>query len=853
LFRRHFHAPAALARSLNTQPGMDGLSQDVRHSLRLLRKSPGFSLVVIATLALGIGANTAIFSLLDQLLVRLLPVHDPKRLVLLSGPGTNMGTFESSSDVVAPFSHPMFLDFRDRNPVFSDVAALYPMALDVADRGGTETAPGSLVSGTYFRTLGVGAALGRVLVPQDDVTPGAHPVVVISHGYWQRRFGGDPAVVGRSIAVNGHPLTVVGVSAAGFHGTQIGRSDELFVPLMMKAQMTPTWNGLGDRRVMWLEVIARLKPGVTIQLAEAGMAVLYRQALEDELKAMPPRSAKFSKEFVSKKLVILPGGQGLPELQRRLETPLVVLMAMVGLVVLIACANVANLLLARASARQREIAVRLAIGAGRAHLVRQLLVESLTLSLLGAIAGLPLAVATTGALLRALPFEGVALTLSSGLDRRVVLFALGLSLLTAVLVGLVPALQSTRPNLVSALKEEGTAVAGAGPLRFRKGLVVAQVALSALLLIGAGLFTRSLANLRAVDPGFRSLGLLTFSLSPRRSGYSTDQTRALLARARERLQALPGARAVSMAANPLMTESIWQSTVHVEGYTPGEEENMNPRVNGVGPGFFTTMGMPLVAGREIDERDGAGAPKVAVVNETFARKYFKDGHAVGRRIGWGRDQSLPIEIVGIVRDARIDRMREEPQRFVFISYPQDDDVIGLVFYVRTDGDPAALAAPVRAAVRELDAALPVTDVKTMAAVVDESLFTDRIVAGLAAAFGLLATLLAAVGLYGVMSYAVARRTREIGVRVALGADRARILRLVLAEIAVLSGIGMAIGLPGGWGLGRLVESRLFGLTAFDPPTLLFALAVLALATLLAGALPALRALRVEPATALRYE
>jgi predicted permease len=583
------------------------------------------------------------------------------------------------------------------------------------------------------------------------------------------------------------------------------------------------------------------------------MAVVYRQSLEGELRELPARSEKFNEEFVSKKLVVLPGGQGLPELQKQLETPLVVLMGMVGLVVLIACANVANLLLARASARQREIAVRLAIGARRAHLVRQLVVESLTLSVLGALAGLPLAAATTGLLIRALPFDGAALTLSSGLDARVVAFALGLSLLTALVVGLVPALQTTRPNLVAALKEEAGSAAGVSPLRFRKGLVIAQVALSALLLVGAGLFTRSLANLRALDPGFRGEGLLTFSLTPRRSGYSPEQTRSLLARARERLQAVPGVRAVSMAANPLMTESIWQSTVRVEGYTPGEEENMNPRVNAVGPGFFTTMGMPLRAGREIDERDGSGAPKVAVVNETFARKYFENGNAIGRRIGWRREKDLSIEIVGVVRDARMDRMREDPQRYVFLSYPQEEDLTGLVFYLRTDGDAAALAAPVREAVREVDAALPVEDLETMASVVDESLFTDRIVAGLSAAFGLLATLLAAVGLYGVMSYAVARRTREIGVRVALGADRRRILALVVGEVSVLAGIGMAIGLPGGLGLGRLVESSLFGMRAFDLPTVVLTVVVLAAATLFAGAVPAWRALRVEPQAALRYE
>lgn len=835
---------------------MDALAQDVRHAVRLLRKSPGFSLIVVATLALGIGANAAIFSLLDQLLVRLLPVKNPKQLVLLDCPGPSMGFFESQSETVRPFSHPMFLDLRDRSgDAIEGLLARYPLALDVADRGGTERANGSLVSGTYFPVLGVGAAVGRVLTPEDDRTPGAHPVAVISHSYWMRRFGGDPDVVGRVVNVNGQPLTIVGVSAPGFHGAQIGRSDDVFVPLMMKAQMTPTWNGLGERRVMWLELLARLAPGVRPESAGAAMNLVYRQGLEAEVLEMAAASEKFRREFVAKQLVLLPGGQGLPELQHRLKTPLLVLAAMVGLVVLIACANVANLLLARAASRQKEIAVRLAIGAGRRHLARQLLVESLALSLLGALAGLPVAAATTGALLGALPFEGVAETLSPDLDARVVLFALALSVLTAVVVGLAPALQSTRPSLTAALREEGAVVSAAGPLRFRKGLVVAQVALSALLLVGAGLFTRSLSNLRALDPGFRTDGLLAFTLTPGRSGYAAEPTRQLLWRVRERLAGLPGVRSVSMAQNPLMTDSVWQRTVRVDGYTRGEDEDMNPRINGVGPGFFTTLGMPLVAGREIGEGDGPGAPRVAVVNEAFARRYFAGRSPLGRRIGWGRDrpEALPIEIVGVVRDARTDNLHEEPERAVFVPAAQDEDLTGLVFYLRTSGDPAALAGVARAAVREIDAALPVTDLGTMASVVDESLFTERIVAGLSGAFGLLATLLAALGLYGVMSYAVARRTREIGVRVALGAEPRGILGLVLGEVAALAGIGMAIGLPGGWGLGRLVESRLFGLDAFDPPTLLLTVAVLATAALLAGALPAWRALRVEPAAALRHD
>ena len=842
---------------------MDALAQDLRQSLRFVRKNPGFAALVALTLGLGIGANASIFSLLDQVLVRLLVVKDPRELVLLSAPGPNTGMITSSSNVVEPFSHPMFEDIRDRNEVFNGVLARYPLQLYLGHRGTTEPVAGTLVSGTFFEVLGVGPALGRVLSPEDDRTPGAHPVAVLSHGAWTRRFGGDPGVVGESVSVNGQPMTIVGVAARGFRGIELGRSAEIFVPLMMKPKLTPLWNGLGQRRVMWLQVMARLRPGMTLEKVEAALSVLYRQILEDEAKDLAGMPERFLKRFIEKRLVILPGAHGAPEIQSQLQTPLVVLMGMVGLVVLIACANVAGLLLARASARQKEIALRLALGASRARIARQLLVESLVLSLLGAAAGLLFATWTTGLLIRLLPFEGMAEALSADPDWRVASFSLALAALTALLVGFAPAVQATRPDLVRSLKEQAGSLAGAaGPMRLRKGLVVAQVALSALLLTGAGLFARSLDKLRGFDPGFRTERLLSFSVDPVTAGRTAEEGRALLARVRDRLLEAPGIRGVTMASEPLMENSHNVRTVIVEGYTPQQDENLSPSVTAVGPGFLETMGLPLLAGRDLREQDGAEAPKVAVVNETFARYFFKDETPLGRRFGWRRRdvgyaaeaaRTLEYEIVGVVKDARTNNLRETVRRFIYVPYPQYDDVPGLVFYVRTEGDPLALAGTVRDAVREIAPTLPVADLKTMTATIDESLFVDRTFAALSAAFGLLATVLAGVGLYGVMSFAVARRTREIGVRVALGADRARILRLVLVESALLAGVGAAIGLPGGWGLGRVVESRLFGLTPLDPLSLAGTVLVLLVAMLLAGALPALRAMRVEPATALRYE
>jgi len=832
---------------------MDALAHDLRFALRQVRTHPAFAATVVLTLGLGIGANVSIFGLLDQVLVQRMGVKDPEQLVILSGPGPNNGWITSSSDVVSPLSHPMYEDFRDRSQVLTGVLARFPTDLHVGYRGGAEVAPGSMVSGTYFDVLGVGPALGRVLVPADD-RAGAPPVAVLGHAYWARRFGSNPAVLGETIAVNGQPATVVGVAAAGFGGIQLGRVADVYVPLAMKPALTPVWNGIGERRVMWLEVLGRLRPELTLERARPALDLLYHQILKGEAAEMAGKPQSFLDRFQAKKLELLPGRFGIPDLRHQLGTPLLVLMAMVGLIVLIACANVANLLLARATARQKEIAVRLALGAARRRIARQLLVESLLLSLLAAAFGLVMASWTTAALLRVLSFQKVAQSLRAEPDLHAVLFALGLALLTTLLGGLVPALQASRAALSPALKDQAGTVAGAGgSQRLRRGLVVAQVALSALLLVGAGLFSHSLRNLRALDPGFRKQNLLSFGLDPLQGGHSAEQSLALFARVRERLLAVPGVSAVTMASESLMTDSHDISTVRVEGYTRQEGEDMNPHIQAVGPSFFTTLGMPLLAGRELDERDAAGAPKVAVVNETFARYFFKDESPIGRHFGFRRDQDTEIEIVGLVRDAKLNSVRETIPRFVYLPYAQYEDLSGLVFYVRTDQDAVAAAGAVRSAVREIDAGLPPTDLQTMEQTIDEQLFVDRIVGLLATAFGLLATALAAVGLFGVMGYAVARRTREIGVRVALGADRRRVLALVCGEVAVLTALGLLIGLPCGWGLGRLVQSRLFGLTAFDPTTLAGVVLMLGLAAAVAGALPALRAARIDPVVALRYE
>ncbi|MGB8541754.1 MAG: ABC transporter permease [Candidatus Acidiferrales bacterium] len=834
---------------------MGALLQDLRYAVRMLAKSPGFTLVAILTLALGIGANAAIFSITDQVLLRLLPVQKPEELVVLRSPGPQPGRNWSDGDRGAAWSYPMYKDLRDNNQVFSGLLARFARQASVSGQGQTELADAELVTGNYFEVLGVRPALGRVFNSQDETAPGANPAVVLSYGYWQRRFGRDPGILNKQLVVNGISMTVVGVVRRGFFGVQVGQTPDIFVPITMKAQMTPNWDGLADRQDHWLAILGRLKPGISPAKAEAGLQPEYSSILQSESSALKS-SSQAKKDFLAKKILLNTGSHGRPILQHDAGQPLLILLSMVGLVLLIACANLASLLVARGEARQREIAVRMAMGAGRWRLIRQLLTESLLISLAGGAAGLVVGSWTLGALVSSVPENIGASGLQGKFDYRVLAFALGLSVLTGILFGFLPALRSTRADLQTTLREQGANVfGGKSNVRLRKVLLVSQVALTVVLLASAGFFARSLMNLKSQDLGVRTDHVIQLSVSPELNRYTPVQTDALVDRLRESIAALPGVRSVSTSEIELLANSESYANITPEGFPMTEDTNTDVQQNWVGPNFFSTLGIPLLAGREFDNRDVSGAPKVAIVSEKTAQMYFRGQNPVGRHFAFGSGNNVrpDIEIVGLVKDSKDTDLRQEIRPLVYIPYAQDTHQGDATFYVRTNVEPTAMAATLRKTIQSADPNLPVFDLKTLDQELDEIAFSERLLTFFSLCLGLLAALLAAIGLYGVMAYMVSRRTREIGIRMALGASQQNVAWLVLRENVRISAAGLGIGLVAAFALGKLIESQLFGVKASNPLVFLAAAVMLSTVAFLAGWLPARRAAAVDPMVALRYE
>jgi predicted permease len=838
---------------------------DIRFALRNLRRSPLFTLVAVVSLALGIGANTAIFTLMDQLMLRLLPVARPEQLVMIWPNGPHMGSNRGTRKT----SYPMYQDFQRKAQAFSDVFCQFGTALSIGFGGQTERVDAELVSGNYFQALGVKPAIGRVFSSaEDDQVYKGHPVVVLSYAYWITRFAGDPSVVGQKIQVNNYPMVIVGVSAPGFTGLDPSQSPQIRVPIQMKPLMTPGWDDMGDRRSQWVQTFARMRPGFTVDSSKASLQVLFSQILNDEInqKEMKDTSKYNRDRFLARKINLEAAGSGYSQLRQSYSTALIVLMCMVGLVLLIACFNVANLLIARAIARQKEVAVRLAIGASRWQLLRQLLIESLMLSATGGVLGLFLATAMIRALLAFIPQNGAPLMLKADPDGRILAFNAALAVFTGLLFGLAPALQSLRVDLWNTLKDVVGAVTGGGAsVKLRKALVMAQVAFSFLLLAGSGLFVKTLANLKQTNAGFHDIGrVVTFQVDPALSGYSVPRLLSFYKEALANIRATPGVTSAGYAAEAVLSGDEWDSTMSVEGHRSGDGEDMQAFMNAISPAYWKTMGEPLTEGRDFDDRDGGGGTSpepsldhvtVAIVNHKFVTHFFGQKSALGRHIGWGDGPKtkLNIEIVGVVEDSLYEGPREGVHRQVFVPFQQADFPASATFYVRTSLEPNTMFAALRRKIAELDPTMPIFQMKTLERQLDETLSTERLIAMLSAAFGVLATVLAAIGLYGVMAFVVARRTKEIGLRMALGAPQAAVVWMVMRETAILVGIGLALGVPAAWGLSRYVATQLFGVNATDIWTAGAALAILAVVAAGAGFLPARRASGIDPIQALRYE
>jgi putative ABC transport system permease protein len=832
---------------LQPQRWEDEMFQDLRYGFRMLLNNKMFTLVAALSLALGIGANTAIFSLINAMMLRMLPVKDAQELAIFTTIGGERGTGYI-------FSYPLYEMFRDRNQSFNGViagSAVLRARLIVNESGTVESAQQQRVSGNFFSTLGVGAVVGRMFTEADDNPASAQPAAVISYEFWKRRFGLDPGVVGRKVTINDTPLVIVGVTPPGFSGFEVGARPDLWWPI--RVMNDP---GLSRRTSVWLRVMGRLRPGASVAQAQAELDVIFKQHFGESIAA--PAGRKGPTTFYGRG-VKLETGSGGYTLHNKFRQPLLILMTTVALVLLIACVNVANLLLSRAATRRKEIAVRLAVGAGRFRLIRQLLTESLLLAMIGGVAGLFFARFCARALLAYLP-EQTRGALDVAPDARVLGFTLAISVLTGLLFGLAPAWQATQVNLTASLKDQTGASAGRSRLALNKLLVVTQVALSVFLLIGAGLFVRSLRNLRSLDTGFDHENIVQFSIDPG-SGYNLAQRANLNKQMLSRLEALPGARSATLSNSGLLSPYGTITAVTIPGDSRRAEEKPRCWVLNVGPRFFETMKMPILAGREFGSQDERPAPPGdqsaanspplhAIINQTMARYFFGDENPVGKRF---KDEGQELEIIGVAKGAKYTNLRESASHTYYRYYFEQPAPSDITLHLRTGGDPIDYAATIQRLVREIDPQLQVVGLRTMTDLVDESLMQERFIAQTASAFSLFALLLACVGLYGVMSYAVARRTNEIGIRMALGALPANVVRMVMREVLLLIALGVAVGLAAAMATTRLVGALLFGLSPTDPLTVALAMLLMIVVAALAGYLPARRASRIDPMVALRYE
>ena len=841
---------------------MHSLIQDLRFSLRQIRRSPGFMVTAVLTLALGVGANTAIFSLLDQALLRSLPVRAPEQLVILSNTGKAWEGHSSDhgAGVEKSFSYPMYRDLRDRGTAFDDLIATAPTGVGIARNNASDLADAEIVSGNYFSVLGVAAAQGRLLTANDDTTPGGNPVVVLSYHYWKTHLGSDAQAVGQSLSINGFPYQIIGVSAPEFQSAVWGQVPDVFVPMSMLDQVIPgKGSRLQNHKDRWMNIVGRLKPGETPERAQVAMAPLWHALRAEELKALGTKSQRFVDDFLTRsELQVLPGSKGLSYERGSIEKPLLAVMAMAFLVLLIAAVNVASLLLVRSAARVREFSLRYALGANAGRVVQQLLLEGALIGIAGGAAGLLIAPVCIRVLVQRLASDGSdgsgSTPFSTTLDARLLAFNFAIALGVSVLFSLAPAVQLLRQDIVNSLKQQ-TATASGGSLSLRGLIVSLQVGLSVLLLVSSGLFVRTMQNLRRVDAGFNTSHLITFHIDPLLSGYSKEKIPLLHQSVLDAMAALPGVQAVAATDDAELADTGHSGNVTVEGYTAPADEDFVVEEPDVNANFFHAMQVPILAGRAFTEDDDATHPPVVIVNETFVKHYFSSpAAAVGRRVASGAGNHLTyMTIVGVTRDARHRDLRKPAIATLFTPLRQATSAGQLYLYLRTAMSPEQTFATVRQAMKQIDPGLAVNAMRTMDDQIDTTLSNERMIELLAISFGLLATILAGVGLYGVLAYSTTQRTREIGIRIALGSSRLGVSRLVLADVLRLAGIGIVVAIPCSVLLSRLLRSQLFGVSAADPFTLGGVILLIAAVALIAAILPAHRASTVDPTTALRTE